>query len=373
MTKLPVLIVGGGIGGMASAILLSRAGFQVELIDIDPEWRVYGAGITITGPTLRAYNRLGMVDDIAKHGAISSHGKIFKFDGEFLQKLDEPILEDGLPATGGIMRPVLHQLMQRRIRAADIPVRLDLTVETIDQHDDCVDIQFSDGSVGRYELVIGADGLNSTIRKLAFDGAKKPVATGQGCWRVSIDRPDGVDSGEFYLGHEYPAGITPCGPNMMYLWLLTPDDGSLWVEDDEAADLLRERLQPFGGTAGWVRENITPDHWVNYRPLEAVLQPGPWANGRIVLVGDSAHATTPHLASGAGMAVEGAIVLTDELSNSDQSVQDALMNYSRRRFERCRHVVETSIEVGRMQLSGAAPNAVGAKISGALHQLAEPF
>jgi 2-polyprenyl-6-methoxyphenol hydroxylase-like FAD-dependent oxidoreductase len=66
------LIVGGGIGGMAAAISLARSGVSVELIDLDPDWRVYGAGITITGPTLRAYKHLGMVDDIAQQGAITN-------------------------------------------------------------------------------------------------------------------------------------------------------------------------------------------------------------------------------------------------------------------------------------------------------------
>ena len=369
----PILIVGGGIGGMASAIMLSRSGFNVELIDLDPNWRVYGAGITITGPTLRAYKRLDMVDDLARHGAIYSGGKILTYQGEFLQQLDEPILEDGLPATGGIMRPVLHELMQKRIRAANIPVSLGVTVEGLQQDEDGVFVRLSNGVSKRYGVVVGADGIGSVVRKMVFDGGKEPVATGQGCWRVSIERPEGLETGEIYLGHEYPAGLNCCSPNEMYLWLLTPDDGSLWVDDDEALDLLRERLRDFGGNVAWVRENVNASHWVNYRPLEAVLQPGPWSNGRVVLVGDSAHATTPHLASGAGMAVEGAIVLADELSNPDRAMEDSLLAYSRRRFERCRHVVDASIEVGRLQLEGAPAEKVGAKMGAALHKLAEPF
>ena len=103
-----ILIVGGGIGGMAAAIKLSEQGESVDLIDLDPDWKVYGAGITITGPTLRAYKHLDVVDDIAREGAITNKTKIFKFDGTFLRELDEPALEEGLPATGGIMRPVLH-------------------------------------------------------------------------------------------------------------------------------------------------------------------------------------------------------------------------------------------------------------------------
>src|SRR5215210_2288163 len=115
------LVVGGGIGGMAACIALKQRGVAVELIDIDPEWRVYGAGITITGPTLRAYKQLGMVEDIAEQGAIAPGSAVFTYSGHFLRDLDEPPLEKCLPATGGIMRPVLHRLMQQRVRALGVP------------------------------------------------------------------------------------------------------------------------------------------------------------------------------------------------------------------------------------------------------------
>lgn len=373
MTDKKILIVGGGIGGMATAIKLKRQGEDVELIDLDPAWRVYGAGITITGPTLRAYRRLDMVEEIASEGAITSGARIMRYDGTFLHLLDEPILEDGLPATGGIMRPVLHRIMQRHIKALNIPVTLGITVDALVQDDDGVDVTFSDGSRKRFGIVVGADSIASRVRSLAFPQAVAPIPTGQGCWRISIDRPPGMELGEFYLGHAWPAGINPCAHDKVYLWMLTPDDGSLWVDDAGAHDLLRERLADFGGNVAWIRENMTRDHWVNYRPLAAILQPGPWANGRIVLLGDAAHATTPHLASGAGMAVEDAIVLGDELAVAGRSVQEALLAYSARRYPRCRQVVESSVAIGAAQLAGASSETVGGMIGAALHALAEPF
>ena len=104
-----ILIVGGGIGGMATAIQFAEAGVAVELIDLDPEWRVYGAGITITGPTLRAYKRLGLLDQIKAVGAVTNGTKLLHFSGALIQEMDEPLIEDGLPATGGILRPDLHR------------------------------------------------------------------------------------------------------------------------------------------------------------------------------------------------------------------------------------------------------------------------
>ena len=367
------LIVGGGIGGMAAAISLAERGVHVDLIDLDPEWRVYGAGITITGPTLRAYKHLGMVDDIARQGAITNGSRIFRFDGVHLQDLDEPAIEEGLPATGGIMRPVLHHIMQERIRALGIPVRLGLTVNALANSGDSVDVTFSDGRKGRYDLVIGSDSVFSSVRKIAFPHMGEAEPTGQGCWRISIRRPPGLERGEFYLGHNYPVGITRCGEDAVYMWMLTPHvRREKHFDDEELYQNLKANLADFGGNAGWIRENMTPNDWINYRPLAARLQPRPWSNGRIVLLGDAVHATTPHLASGAGMAVESAIVLAEELAKSD-NVMTALAAYEDRRYPRCKDVVDTSIAVGRLQLEGGNPEQVGGMIGAALHRLAAPF
>ena len=367
------LIVGGGIGGMAAAIRLVETGHLVHLIDLDPEWRVYGAGITITGPTLRAYRRLGLLDEIKAHGAITNGVKLFRYDGAFLQELDEPVIEEGLPATGGIMRPVLHHIMQQRVNDAGVAVTLGRTVDRIEQQVDGVDVTFSDGERGQYDIVVGADGIGSRIRALAFPDAVEPFETGQGCWRIAMRRPPGFDRNEFYFGSENPAGITACGPDSIYMWMLTRHEPGYRVNESEGHALLKKRLADFGGTVAWIRENMTDQDWVNYRPLSAAIMPEPWAQERVVLLGDSAHATTPHLASGAGMAVEDALVLAEELAFLDRPVRDSLLAYSARRYPRCRHVVETSVELGRLQLAGTNPQEIGRLIGEALHVLAGEY
>jgi 2-polyprenyl-6-methoxyphenol hydroxylase-like FAD-dependent oxidoreductase len=367
------LIVGGGIGGMATAIRLREQGIAVDLIDIDPDWRVYGAGITITGPTLRAYKRLGLIEAIKAQGAITNGSRIFRYDGVHLHDLDEPALEEGLPATGGIMRPVLHRIMQARVQALATNVRLGLTVTALTNRDDGVDVTFSDGTTGRYDLVIGADSVYSTVRDLAFSHMAPATYTGQGCWRISIARPPGFDRGEFYFGHANPAGITACARDKVYMWMLTPHvRRQQHFTETEMFDTLKANLAPFGGSAGWIRDTMTRDDWINYRPLAAALQPGPWYTGRIVLLGDAVHATTPHLASGAGIAVESALVLTEELDRAE-TVEAGLGAYHARRFDRCRDVIETSVAVGKLQLEGGSPDQVGAMIGAALHRLAAEY
>ncbi len=358
---------------MATAISLAERGVAVDLIDLDPQWRVYGAGITITGPTLRAYRRLGLLEPIKQAGAITTKTRLFRFDGTHIKDLDEPVIEEGLPATGGIMRPVLHRIMQGRVRELDIPVRLGLTVSVLKDTPGGVDVTFSDGSSGRYDLVVGADSVASGVRELAFAHMAPARPTGQGCWRISIRRPPGLVDGEFFLGHDNPCGITPCSPDSVYMWMLTRHvERETFMTDEELFATLKEQLADFGGNAGWIRDTMTREDWINYRPLAAALQPRPWYMGRIVLVGDAVHATTPHLASGAGMAVESGIVLGEELARA-ATAEEALQAYEDRRFDRCRDVIESSIGIGELQLNHRPPEEHAALLEGALARLNEPF
>ncbi|ASR50211.1 MAG: FAD-dependent monooxygenase [Blastomonas fulva] len=367
------LVVGGGIGGMAAAISLAERGVAVELIDIDPEWRVYGAGITITGPTLRAYKQLGLLEAIKAEGAITSKIRLFEYDGTHLLDLDEPAIEEGLPATGGIMRPVLHRIMQMRVRELDIEVRLGLSVTAIKTSEDFSDVTFTDGQSRTYDLVIGADSVFSSVRDLVFPHMGPALPTGQGCWRISIRKPPELETGEFFLGHASPCGITVCAPEKVYMWMLTPHiDRDEHMSDEELFVTLKSLLADFGGNAGWIRDNMTPGDWINYRPLSAALQPKDWYHGRVVLLGDAAHATTPHLASGAGMAVESGIVLAEELARTN-NVTSALRAYQERRYERCRDVIETSVAVGKLQLQHGDPKVHAELLGAALHRLNAPF
>jgi 2-polyprenyl-6-methoxyphenol hydroxylase-like FAD-dependent oxidoreductase len=128
----------------------------------------------------------------------------------------------------------------------------------------------------------------------------------------------------------------------------------------------------FGGAMGVIRDGITDQSSIVQRPFEYVIQPRPWHKGRVVLVGDAVHATTPHLASGAGMAVEDALVLADELSRAE-NVPAALERFTERRADRCRHIVESSVAISRRQLEGAPADELGERMAKALHKLAEPI
>jgi 2-polyprenyl-6-methoxyphenol hydroxylase-like FAD-dependent oxidoreductase len=366
------LVVGGGIAGMSATLVLSRLGIAVDVIDQDPAWRVYGAGISITGPTLRAFQHLGILDDFRQHGYCASDTRLFTPHGHPIGEIATPSLAADLPAGGGIMRPILHEMLASRTRAAASDIRLGVTVDSLAEDDDGTDVQFSDGRQGRYDLVIGADGIYSRMRTLMFPDAPRPRFTGQACWRITVPRPPQVKGVEMYLGAPIKAGVNPCAADKMYLFALESIAPSTRHAPADLPDLLRQRLTGFGGAIAFVRDQITADSIINFRPLEALLLPGPWHTGRAVLIGDAAHATTPHLASGAGMAMEDAVVLGEELAGAD-SLSAAFGAFMTRRFDRAAMVVNNSVRLGEIEQSGARSEEHPRLMNATMAALAQPL
>lgn len=362
-----VLIVGGGIGGMSAAIILARNGIVPDLIDIDPEWRVSGAGISISSPTFRAFAQLGLLDEMLAEGFVSRGLRLCHADGTVFADLPA---EPGR-GSGGVMRPVLHRLLSDRVKAAGTRVRLGVSVIGLDQSAREVDVTFSDGTLGRYDFVVAADGIYSGVRRMIFPDAPVPQYTGQGCWRVMTEKPAELDFGCIYYAG-IKAGMTPLSATEMYLYTLQERPLDPRPEPSDYVRMLTEHLKPFGGYVAAVRDRLDPNSNIMYRPLEKLLLPSPWFAGRVLLIGDAAHATTPHLASGAGIAVEDACVLGEELAKAD-TLEDALSAFMARRFERCRTVVESSVRIGELEMAGGSDDEQFALIMKSMAELAVPM
>jgi 2-polyprenyl-6-methoxyphenol hydroxylase-like FAD-dependent oxidoreductase len=369
---LRVLIVGGGIGGMSVAIALGKIGIKPELIDIDPKWGVSGAGLTITGPTLRAFHSLGVYDDIVEEAYVGNGIRVCDVQGNTLRELDTPMLPGSpVPGSGGTTRPLMHKILMRHLQKVGTQVRLSLTVDAFKPLADGVEVAFSDGTTGQYDLVVGADGINSRIRQLIFPNAPQPEYTGQSAWRVTVPRAPEIDRRHYFLGGPLKVGFTPVSKTSMYMFVLeaTPKV----FRPREGLELtLRKLIESYGGYVAKVRDGLNADSDIVFRPLEAFYLPAPWYSGRVLLVGDAAHPTTPQLASGAGMAVEDALVIAEELLRTG-NVEDMLPAFMARREERCRLVVESSIEIGRLEQARAPVTAQTAVVERALAKLAEPI
>lgn len=368
-----VLIIGGGFSGMAAAIQLRKSNIAVDLVELDKDWRSYGAGITISGPSLRALGELGVLDSIVEQGWCADGCDVHTADGTFISQLPTPrIAGEHVPGGGAIMRPVLAKILAKATLDSGTQVRLGCTFTDIQQAGNKVQVAFNDQTSGEYDLVIGADGVFSTVRQALFPSAPKPFYTGQGVWRAVVPRGE-IARTAMFLGKQNKTGVNPVSKDEMYLFLNDIRPELTFVKDDQAVPMLRELLEEF--TAPLLKEAIAtlgPHSKVIYRPLEGMLMPLPWAAGNVLLIGDAVHATTPHLASGAGIGIEDGIVIAQELSKAG-SVASALESFQARRWERCRLVVESSMRLGEIEMTGGSKQEHGEVMREAMKALLQPI
>jgi 2-polyprenyl-6-methoxyphenol hydroxylase-like FAD-dependent oxidoreductase len=367
------LIVGGGIAGMSAAIELRKRGIAVDLVELDPEWRVYGAGITINGAALRAFKTVGVVEEVMARGWMSDGCDICAAGGSVLAKIPTPrIAGPDIPGGGGILRPALARILSAATLASGTQVRLGTSYESIESAGDRVRVGFTDGTRDEYDLFIGADGLFSKVRMSMFPEAPKPRYTGQGCWRAVVPRPAEIVAARLFMGARTKAGVNPVSREEMYLFCVDGYKSAERIPEKDWAAILTGLLAEFTGPIGAVRDGLNAGSRILYRPLESVLVALPWHRGRVVLMGDAAHATTPHLASGAAIGVEDAIVLGEELDRAG-SVEAALRAYGARRFARCKMVVESSLRLGELEVTGGSKEEHAQVMRDSMTSLLEPI
>jgi 2-polyprenyl-6-methoxyphenol hydroxylase-like FAD-dependent oxidoreductase len=346
-----VLIVGGGIGGLALSIGLRIAGIDVEVVEIRQQWSIYHVGIIAQSNLVRAMVALGIADDCVAAGFSYSGVRFCDASGNVLSETPGVKLAGpGYPAHLGLTRPALHKVLFAASEKAGTVVRPGLTVAELAQSDTKASVKFTDGSSGGYDLVVGADGVHSQIRAMLFGGHLEPKFTGEGVWRYNVSRPPDVDYGSIYASPLGPkAGLIPLTGDTAYIFRIGPEPGNPRFPKDELATIMRDRLKPFGGAIGQLAQEITNSGSVVYRPLESVFVPSPWHRGRVVLIGDAAHAITPHLGQGAAQAVEDAVALADEI-RKNVTLKDSLTCFERRRYERCKFILEASLEIGEEEM-----------------------
>lgn len=351
-----VLIVGGGIGGMCAAIGLRRNNVTVDMVELNPNWADIsahgGTGIIQQANVVRAMAQLGIAKEFLAAGFPYNKTRSYDTQGNLLQEIAAPRLAGhDYPAMLGISRPALHVVLYNAAQAAGTHIKVGTTVNRIQQSAASVSVGFSDGSEGNYDCVIGADGLYSKVRPMVFGEQYVPVYQGQAVWRYNLPRPAEMDCLATQIGPNSNAGVCPMTQDTMYLFLTSNEPGKPRMPEDKLAELMRERLQGYGGFIAQLRDKITDSSKVVYRPLESVLVPNPWYRGRVALIGDAAHGATPHLGQGAGMAIEDGVVLAEELSK-DQPIEKAMNRYMERRWERAKFIWETSVGICQSEVAG---------------------
>ncbi|WP_420122315.1 FAD-dependent oxidoreductase [Nakamurella sp.] len=357
-----VLVIGAGLAGTACAIQLARAGVRVDLVDRQADVSALGSGITLQGNALRALRELGVWEEVKEHGyAYDSLGlRAPDPSGTLVAEMTEIRSGgDDLPATAGMYRPELARILVDRAVEVGAGCRFGVTPRTLNQDAEGVEVELSDGSRRRYDLVIGADGVRSWTRQ-AVGIQVDTTPTGMGIWRAFVPRPESVTRTDlFYGGPSYIAGYCPTGPDTLYAYIVEKAQDRSGLGPQEGRAIMRDLAAAYHGPWDEIRGSLENAESVNYTWFETHVLPAPWNRGRVVVIGDAAHVCPPTLAQGGAQALEDALVLTELLLAAD-ALDDRLWTaFAARRIPRASAVVEASLQLGRWLQDGVRGDVPG--------------
>lgn len=359
---------------MTASIALARRGVRCQIVERASDWRPAGIGIGLQSAPLRALKSLDLLEPLVEVGRPHDGIDMLLADGSQIGVMPQVnVNEPDDPPFITMSRMALHQVLERRLRELGVEVRLGLTASTFEEQDGCVRARFSDGGEAVYDFAIGADGMHSQTRGMVLPDAPEPEYAGQVIWRIGVPRPQGLERYTMMIAGPTRIGLVPIGDEQLYMWML---DSTLPPERpprDELLSLFRERMGAYAGFAPEVAAQITEPEQLDFRALHWVLVPPPWGAGRVLLLGDAAHTTTPHLAFGVGLAIEDAVVLADLVADGCDP-RDLAARLTERRYERCRLVVDTCLHLSRWEQMPGPPNPrAGELIGSAMAALSEPI
>lgn len=346
------LIVGGGIGGLTLGTALAQRGIACEILEIKKQHSVLGVGIIQPGNVLRALRTIGVLEQCLAEGFPANERRYHDTHGRMLVASPATrIAGDDVPAISSLPRTALHRILLDAALRAGAKVSMGTTLAGFTDGGAGIKATLSDGRELTSDLLVAADGIRSPLRRQLFPDAPDTRYSGYGCWRVTLPRPDDITFSGIYQGaNGTKAGLIPLTQKTMYLYLVTTEPGNPWMDPAEQHRLLRERLAGYGGIVGSIRDGLNPQSEVYYAALEEVVQPAPWYRGNALLIGDAAHASLPHMAQGAAMAIEDALVLA-ELAAQDLPAPERMNRFMSRRLDRCMYVQNTSHAMADSELN----------------------
>ncbi|MGY3679085.1 FAD-dependent monooxygenase [Streptomyces sp. TE33382] len=375
-SPLRVLIHGGGIGGLTLAVALARRGHTVEVVELREELDALGVGIIQPSNALHVMREIGVLDACVKAGFEWEVLTICDPAGATLARIPQPRMGDA-PSSNGIPRPALAEVLGHAATAAGVPVRFGATITGLTDDGAGVDVTLSDGSAARWDLVVGFDGIGSPLRTRLYGDRFRPEYTGFANWRVTVPRQPEVQGVVMSTGNQAAkALLTPITDELMYLGAVFAEAEDFRPDPERAHEQLAERLAGFSGPVAEALRHVTDPRAVVYSRISQVTVEEPWHVGRVVLAGDAAHASTPHLAQGAAMAVEDAQVLAESLDAEDD-VAAALTAWEARRRPRAMWVQSMSRAILKQETGNATTpeedELLKVGIPGAAHVLVKPY
>lgn len=339
MYELKAIVIGAGMAGLATGIALRQAGYDVEIYEKTSKIRPAGAGISLWSNGIKVLNRLGLGKEVAAIGGEMNRMEYRSHNDELLNHIDlTPLFEKVGQRPYPVSRTDLQEIMLKAF--GQDKVHLNMRCVGVKQDEQSATALFEDGSTVTGDLVIGADGIHSAVRSYVVGETGTRYASYVN-WNGLVDVDDDLpahDNWVIYVGDGKRASMMPVGGDRFYFFFGCPKPQGTKTAPE---DIPTELGEIFAGWPSPVQRLIQKLDPQQTNRLEiSDLDPLPQlAKGRVVLVGDSAHASTPTLGQGGCQAMEDAEVLCRYLVTTNISVEDALKRYEAERKERVAELV----------------------------------
>ena len=339
-----ISIIGAGIGGLTTAIALKQKGFEVEIFEASKDFRKAGSGINLAINAMQVFNRLGIYEEISALGSYTNSLNITDGKLNIITNINLLNAEIEFKAKAyAIHRAKLHTILLNRLNG--VKIHLNKNLESLSQTSNEVFFVFKDGTSYTSNILIGADGIHSMVRKSIFDNTKLRIAK-QVCWRgivkVAIPKKYQTKLNELWeKGKRF--GFVHINKNEVYWYALANYKNDYQKEYSNTN--LEELFSNFNPLIKKIiskteKRKIIFNEMMDLKPISS------WHHKNVCLIGDASHATTPNLGQGACQAIESAYVIAECLS-TEKNIQTAFQKLEKIRKKNAEKIVNTSWTVGK--------------------------
>lgn len=343
-----ITIIGAGIGGLTAAIALKQQGFEIEIFENSSAFKKAGSGINLAINAMQVYKKLGVYEDILQNANYTNSMKARTKNLGILTAANFKKFEEIFKAkTVAIHRATLHQILVKHIGSSKI--HLNKKLKHLEQSNGKVYLVFEDGTSHTAEIVIGADGIHSTVRKSIFDNTELRDAE-QICWR-------GISNAK--IGKKYKEELNEIwGQGNRFGFVPIADDKVYWFALIDKKEVINKEVDlttVFSDYHQIVKDIIksTPKNEIICNEIWDLKPMDQWYKENVCLLGDSGHATTPNMGQGAGQAIESAMALSICLKE-ESNVAEAFKKYQSIRFKKVNYIIKTSWMIGKLAQSNNA-------------------